>query len=261
MPSLFQFRSYVTYWLDAVDEHSLHSPFFYDFYTRVVRVSPDAAKYRPIETLRSQLLTMNKIITVDDLGAGPATSQGATRKVKDIARTSLSTPEFSSLYARIIQHFNCKNILELGTSLGINALYLASASGAGQVTTFEGASELAEMARTTFEFHPGSNITLQEGNINKTLPAFLRQAGKIDFAFVDANHRYEPTRQYADWLFARVHERSILVFDDIHYSAEMEKAWKELKRHTLVYGSADLYRCGILFFDPSLNKQHVVLQF
>lgn len=261
MPSFFQFRSYFTYWLDAVDEHSLHSPFFYDFYTRIVRAPPDAAKYRPIETLRSRLLTLKKIVTVNDLGAGTATRQGTARKVKDIARTSLSTPAFSSLYARIVQYFHCKNILELGTSLGINTLYLASASEDSQVTTFEGASEIAEIARTTFEFHQRSNITLQEGNINKTLPAFLQQTGKIDFAFVDANHRYEPTRQYADWLFARVHEASILVFDDIHYSAEMEKVWKELKGHTLVYGSADLYRCGILFFDPSLNKQHVVLQF
>jgi hypothetical protein len=27
----------------------------------------------------------------------------------------------------------------------------------------------------------------------------------------------------------------------------------------LVYGSIDLYRCGILFFDPALNKQHFIL--
>lgn len=259
MPSRFQLRSYFTYWLDAVDEHSLHSPFFYDLYTRVVKTADDA-NYQPIEALRAQLLTMDKVINVEDLGAGSAALTGSARKVSDIARTSLSTPKFSSLYARIIRHFQSKNVLELGTSLGINALYLA-ATPATRVTTFEGAPEIAEIARMTFAFRRASDITLIEGNITKTLPAFLQQTSKIDFAFIDAHHRYQPTRQYADWLFARTHDRSILVFDDIHYSAEMEKVWNELKRHKLVYASADLYRCGILFFDPSLNKQHVVLQF
>lgn len=259
MPSLFQLRSYFTYWLDAVDEHSLHSPFFYDLYTRVVKGSDDN-NYQPIETLRAQLLTMDRVINVEDLGAGSAALTGSTRKVSDIVRTSLSAPKFSSLYARIIRHFQSKNVLELGTSLGINALYLAATPEA-RVTTFEGAPEIAEIARMTFAFHPASAITLVEGNITKTLPAFLQQTGKIDLAFIDAHHRYQPTLQYADWLFARTHDRSILVFDDIHYSAEMEKAWNELTRHKLVYASADLYRCGVLFFDPSLNKQHVVLQF
>lgn len=259
MPSRFQLRSYFTYWLDALDEHSLHSPFFYDLYTRVVKAADDT-NYQSIEALRAQLLTMDKVINVEDPGAGSAALTGSTRRVSDIARTSLSTPKFSSLYARIIRHFQSKNILELGTSLGINALYLA-ATPAARVVTFEGAPEIAEIARMTFAFQQSQAITLIEGNITKTLPAFLLQTGKIDFAFIDAHHRYQPTRQYADWLFARTHDRSILVFDDIHYSAEMEKAWNELKQHKLVYASADLYRCGILFFDPSLNKQHVVLQF
>ena len=79
-------------------------------------------------------------------------------------------------------------------------------------------------------------------------------------AFMDANHRYEPTIRYFELLLKKVHEKSVLIVDDIHHSCDMEKAWKEMQRHRLVYGSADLFRCGILFFDPSLNKQHVILQ-
>jgi predicted O-methyltransferase YrrM len=99
-----------------------------------------------------------------------------------------------------------------------------------------------------------------QGNLQATLPEFLQTVRKVDFVFMDANHRYKPTITYFQWLVSRISESSIVVLDDIHYSAEMEKAWNELKTHKLVYGSADLYRCGILFFDPSLNKQHVILQ-
>jgi predicted O-methyltransferase YrrM len=259
MPSAFQIKSFLTYWLDAVDEHSLHSPFFFDFYTRIVKGKSSPTEFSSIEALRAKLLNTDQSVTITDLGAGSQKLNGSSRKISDIAAVSLSSQKFSSLYARIIRHFQCMTIVELGTSLGINALYLGSS--AGRVATFEGSSEIVEFARSTFEFHGSKNIIIQEGNIDDSLPAFLRQSGKIDLAFMDANHRYEPTVRYAELLIRKSHLRTVIILDDIHHSSEMENAWHFLRKHSLVYGSADLYRCGILFFDPSLNKQHVVLQF
>ena len=160
---------------------------------------------------------------------------------------------------RIIRHFGHAHVVELGTSLGLNALYLATAGA--QVTTFEGAPEVAGIARNVFAQQSAARIRLMEGDITQTLPAYLASAGKVDLAFVDANHRYEPTVRYFQQLLQKVHDRSMLIFDDIHYTPGMQQAWEEIRKHPLVYGSADLYRCGILFFDPSLNKQHVVLQY
>ena len=73
---------------------------------------------------------------------------------------------------------------------------------------------------------------------------------------MDANHRYDATMRYFHLISKRISEKGIIVLDDIHYSKEMGRAWKELSRHQLVYGSVDLFRCGILFFDPALNRQH-----
>ena len=259
MPLTFQIKSFLTYWLDAVNKHSLHSPFFFDFYTKVVASRKSDTDFASIEKLREKLLASTDTVQVVDLGAGSRTLRDNTRKVGDIASTSLSSPKYAALYARIVSHLRCQNIIELGTSLGINTVDLASAGG--RVTTFEGAPEILNYARSTFEFAGARNITTQEGNIDQTLPSFLQSSGKIDLAFMDANHRYEPTMRYAGLLIGRMHVGSILILDDIHYSAEMESAWHALQKHPLVYASADLYRCGILFFDPSLNKQHVVLQF
>jgi predicted O-methyltransferase YrrM len=147
----------------------------------------------------------------------------------------------------------------LGTSLGINTLYLSAGAGT-KVTTFEGALSIAGIARKVFQGFPSHDITLKTGDISKTLPDFLQASARVDFAFMDANHRYAPTLQYAGWLLERIHHKSIIVVDDIHYNEEMDRAWEALKKHPLVCASADLYRCGMLFFDPSLDKQHVVLQ-
>jgi predicted O-methyltransferase YrrM len=164
------------------------------------------------------------------------------------------------LYQRIINYYKLQNIVELGTSLGINTLYLSS-NKLSNVTTFEGSEEIAAIAETTFEFAAARNIDLITGDLKYTLSTALQHIRKVDFAFVDANHTYEATTYYFKQLLSRLHDKSIVVIDDIHYSAGMEMAWNEIRGSKLIYTSIDLYRAGILFFDPSLNKQHVILQF
>ena len=204
------------------------------------------------------MLEDNRTVSLQDYGTGAKRS--AKRTVRDIARTSLSTLKFSSLYRRIVQRYEPKVILELGTSLGINTLYLNADENA-KIVTFEGSGEVSSIADVTFQFAQAKNIQLVQGNIDTTLPSYLSLVKKIDLAFIDANHTYEATMRYFKNLLAKTHDKSVIVIDDIHYSAGMEKAWHEIRKNDLVYASADLYRCGILWFDPSLNKQHVILQF
>lgn len=241
-----------------MDEHSLHSPFLFDLYTKVIKVEQDGIP--EIEKLRVSLLKTRSEITVEDLGAGSKHFNKSKRSINDIADTSLSDLRFSLLYRRIAHHIDAKNIVELGTSLGINTLYLAQKKNA-KVFTFEGSESIAEVAQDTFAFASAKNIELIKGNIDSTLYSNLSRMPKLDLVFMDANHQYAPTLKYFEWLLMKVHHKSIIILDDIHSSSGMEKAWRELCNHDLVYTSIDLYRCGILFFDPSLTKQHVVLQF
>lgn len=215
---------------------------------------------KEIERLRQQLLIDNSLIEVTDFGAGPASGAASQRKISTIARTSLSPAKYSLLYSNIIRRYNCRNILELGTSLGINTLYLASERDC-RVSTFEGSSTIADVARGVFQTAAATNIKIIEGNIGSTLPDHLKATGEIDFIFIDANHRYQPTIAYFNLLVSYTHEKSVIVVDDIHYSDEMEKAWTEIKKHPRIHHTIDLYRCGILLFNPSVTKQEVVLQF
>lgn len=258
MSKLFQFRSFFNYWLDAVDDHSLHSPFFFDLYRNVILPGNSTADFGGIESLRRRLLSDSSAVDDVDLGAGSVVHSGR-RRIKDIAQNSLSHPSYLELYHRLVEYFHVRNVIELGTSLGISSLYLSQAKGV-ELTTFEGTPSIAAVARKNFAELGRANIKVIEGNIDTTLQGFLGLSAKIDLVFMDANHRYEPTLRYFNWLLQKVHGRSVVIVDDIHYSPDMERAWNEMKMHKLVYGSADLYRCGILFFDPSVNRQHVVLQ-
>ena len=259
--TFFQLKSFFTYFLDNVDDHSLHSPFFFTFYTHILKTHLLSESTTRLESYRKRLVEDDRSLMVEDLGAGSAHfKSNSPRKVSDIARTSLSPRKFCNLYSRIIKEYDYKNVVELGTSLGLNSLYLGL-SATTRVRTFEGSESVATIAEELFSLAGSQNIKLVRGNIDLTLPVELGTTDTLDFALIDANHRYAPTLKYFDMLASKVSEKGMVVIDDIHASQQMEKAWKSIQEDVRVHATADLYRCGLVFFDPSLDKQHVVLRF
>jgi predicted O-methyltransferase YrrM len=128
--------------------------------------------------------------------------------------------------------------------------------------TCEGAKSIATIAQQNFNALGLKNTILLQGDFAKTLPVLLQSLDRVDFAFIDGNHRKEPTLQYFEQFLQKIHSGSILVFDDIHWSAEMEAAWETISNHPAVTLSIDLFFIGILFFDPALKvKQHFTIRF
>jgi predicted O-methyltransferase YrrM len=252
---LFPVLAYLRYWLDAVEEHSLHSPFYYDLYTRVIQSNQSADP--GIEKIREHFLNSRSRIRRTDAGSGTP-GQGNDQAIADIALKSLTPWRYSRLYQRLIQSFKSKTILELGTSLGVNALYLAAEPGT-QVITFEADHGLAAIAQEVFEEQRRTNVRLVEGPLSATLHRELEIIRKIDFALIDADHREQPTLGWFNAIVRRAHDKTVAVVDDIHRDAGMERAWKQIRNHDLVHGTVDLFRCGLVFFDPRLTRQHLVL--
>lgn len=256
MATAHQVNAFIRHWLYEVDDHSVHSPYFYDLYTKHVN-----RKHRhdlPVmEDLRRELEHNKTVLEIEDMGAGVNGQKKYTRTIGQVARTSATPYRRAMFYLDLLYYCNAKRVVELGTSLGLTTLYLAQKADA-EIFTFEGSHAIANVALTNFEWSGKKNITLIEGNLNQTLHRFLEPTTKIDFALVDANHRYVPTLEYYRQLTRRLKSSSLMVIDDIHRSEEMEKAWQEIRTDTLVYGSIDLFYCGILCFDPALNKQHYI---
>lgn len=261
MSKFIQAKSFISYYLNAVNKHSLHSPFIYEFYNKVLfPLRHENKGLKEIEALRNALLKEGQVVAIQELGAGSKSSKSNLRSISQIARTSLSGIKFSCLYNRIIQYYQSKEIVELGTSLGINTLYLAN-SPHSKVTTFEGCPNLSAIALQNFEKANKQNIELVVGNIDETLHGFLKNLKKLDFVFFDANHRLAPTLSYFEACLEKADNNSIFIFDDIHWSAEMERAWQTICAHKKVSVSIDLYRCGIIFFNQNTQKQHYILEF
>lgn len=265
MYSRFQLaKKYLHYYLSASNGkgHGVHSPFVFNFIQHVLNDKKEYPCYRFIEQKRKELLSNETVIEVEDLGAGSSVIKTNKRVVKDIAASSLKPKKYAQLLFRMAQYYKPKTILELGTSFGISTAYLASANSMAGVHTCEGASSIAAIAKQNFNELGFQNIHLTKGDFANTLPTLLSQLSKIDLAFIDGNHRKEPTLNYFQQLLNHSTGSSIFIFDDIHWSAGMEEAWKEIKEHPAVTLTIDLFFIGIVILSPDItHKQQFSVRF
>ncbi len=260
---------YFRYYLTASNSkgHGVHSPFVYDFITKVLNDRSNYPAYKEVEDLRRQLLKNKTILEIDDLGAGSTISKTNQRTIASIAKNAAKPKKFGQLLYRMAKFYQSQTILELGTSLGITTCYLAKADPASRVVTLEGAGEVLSVAKENFKNLQLQNIETIEGNFDNTLPTAVQslsddQLATVDLAFFDGNHRYQPTIEYFNTILPKTNNFSFIILDDIHWSREMEQAWKYCQEHPSVTLSIDLFFIGILIFRKEIKeKQHFSIRF
>ena len=251
-------RHFLTAWNTTGE--AIHSPYLFELVRFIFRDENSYYCFTDIERRREQLLACEDTIDVLDYGSqGTAEGLLVMRRVCDIARSHLEQPKIGQLLFRIVEWLSVQSqrpleIIELGTSLGITTAYLAAPESRNSITTFEGSGEVLKIAKGVWKALKLENISWQEGNIDHTLSNYARE--RVDLAYIDANHTYEATLRYADFLLPRMVEKGIIVIDDIHYSVEMERAWDALKADARITTSMDLYHIGLLFIDPHYLKRH-----
>ncbi len=268
--SAYEAKKYIAYKLKAKNEHSIHSPFVFKLYTEVIKNKEKYYAYDELAKLRAKLLRDKTIIEVTDLGAGSKKLK-KKRTVSEIAKVSVIPKKYGELLFRLVNHFQPKTILELGTSLGLSTLYMHKASPKAELISVEGCPNthafaerftgsggesppMGETDLTSFATRKGS----QRGPrlVCSPFEKFLSEENnhKYDLVFLDGNHTYEATLSYFKILLKHVDSNSVLIFDDIYWSPGMTKAWEEIKAHPSVTVTIDLFKFGIVFFRKE-NKQ------
>jgi predicted O-methyltransferase YrrM len=254
---LFPIWSSILYWLQKEDKYSIQSPFLGELYHNLkqyLQNNPDGNQ--KIEDWRAKLLTDEEVLTINDFGAGSKKlKKNAFRKTKDITQYSTTQKKFNLIYQFFCMQSPAYHVLEFGTCVGINTLYLAEIAK-NPVWTFEGAEGLIQKAKEAPESEKNHYIL---GDISKTLPQILEKIKRVDYVLMDANHTYDATIEYFYLLQPYIHNDSILAIGDIHWSKEMESAWNTIIQNPEVTLSLDFYECGILFFKKELQKNHHIL--
>ena len=123
-------KDYIRYYFKSKTKHAIHSPFVFEFVTNVLKQKKTQNKQlAQIETLRKELSLSDKKIEITDFGAGSATKR-KTKSVSEIVLHSAKSKKYAHLLYRIIEYYQIRHILELGTSSGLTSMYLATAPSA-----------------------------------------------------------------------------------------------------------------------------------
>lgn len=243
------------------NEHDVHSPFVFKLLTEGIYKNDHDPAFEKIENIRKELLKNFTELAVTDLGAG-SSFNGIPKKrtVSEITHNFAKSPRYGRLLFHITQFLQPDVMVELGTSLGISAMYQSAGNPSGKLYTLEGCDQTAAFARSNFRKTGYDNIECITGNFNQTFPQLLESLKNVDYIFIDGNHTYEATKQYFLKSKSHISDYAVLVFDDINWSEGMKRAWKEIKSDEDVTLTLDFFFVGLVFISKNFSKQNIKLR-
>ncbi|MDP3556439.1 MAG: class I SAM-dependent methyltransferase [Bacteroidota bacterium] len=256
-----QIKKFINHYFTAKrNGHGVHSPLAYQLCEEVFYNKNHFYDFDELKKIRNELLNNQNEITIQDFGAGSKTFTSNQRKINILAKKGISSSKQSETLYKLINFLNSKTLIELGTSLGLNSLYLAKANKIGLLITVEGSENLKEFACNLATKNNISNIEFIDSTFEKALPIALSKVETLDFIYIDGNHRYETTMNYFIQALSKKNNNSVFVFDDIYWSEGMTKAWEEIKKHPSVTLSIDAFYFGMVMFREEI-KEKVDLKF
>lgn len=259
----FRIRSALRWYTSAGTRYEVTDARLAEFIREVYRDDRHYHAFDLIRAIRQYWSRQDGSVKLQSLGAPSKTTSRQERSVRSLVKTNAIDDDCGRLLFRLALWLKADRILEFGTNAGISTLYLHAADTRAQLQTVEGNPEVAALARETFAM-AGASPQLQpyvsrfDQWLHREWPTTPPEQ-PLDLFFLDGDHRYQPTLDYVRRLLPAATAQSVFVIADIHWSEEMERAWGALKKIPEVQASLDLYHFGLLFFDPTMENQHLGL--
>jgi len=257
---LFQIKSYLKFLWKSKNEHGVHSPFVFNLLTKCFYDKKQKPEYAILKKYRQSLLENNNWIEVTDFGAGSKVFKSNKRQISKIAKTAGISPKRAELLFRVSHYFKPENILEIGTSLGLATSALALGNLNAKVTTIEGCPQTAKQAQLQLQKFNYDKVENVISEFESFLISENLNSKTYNLIYFDGNHSKKATLAYFDFLLQTINNDSVWIFDDIHWSPEMEEAWETIKKHSKVTVTIDTFQWGFVFFRYEQEKEHFVIR-
>jgi predicted O-methyltransferase YrrM len=244
---------------NSKNEHGVHSPFVFNLVTKCFYNKTQHVEYHELKKYRRSLLQNRNYIEVTDFGVGSRVFKTNKRQISAIAKNAGISSKRAQLLFRMVKYFQPSEILEIGTSLGLATSALALGNKNAKITTLEGCPNTLNIAKI-------SNFKFQIPNVEFLNTEFLSYLNKIPplgargLIYFDGNHSKKATLEYFELLLPTITNESVWIFDDIHWSVEMQEAWEIIKKHPKVTVTIDTFQWGIVFFRKEQEKEHFIIR-
>ncbi|HTO35629.1 MAG TPA: class I SAM-dependent methyltransferase, partial [Flavobacterium sp.] len=135
-----------------------------------------------------------------------------------------------------------------------------------EITTLEGCPNTQNVAKNLFQsqgfdFNMSNFITTEFSNylLNLKTNSGIKQEN-YSLIYFDGNHSKKATLEYFELLLPAITNETVWIFDDIHWSKDMEEAWKIIKNHPKTTVTIDTFQWGMVFFRKEQAKEHFVIR-
>lgn len=238
----------------------IHSPFAYELVSKVLYDRSGKTGLIKMEEIVNDLKKSKDTVKVKEGGSGSLSFNSDERRISDLVKRSSVQPKFGRLLFNLVSHYKPENIYELGTSVGVSTLYLALANTLSKVKTVESDKQLCDFANDIFKDNNIKNVQVIKGIFDDVIPDLIKRYPSPDFVFIDGNHNYEATIRYY-FIFCERIKKGLMVFDDIHWSREMNMAWKEIIKDENCQITFDLFFMGIVVVNPDVTPGHYIVRY
>lgn len=263
-------KSYLKFLYHSKNEHGVHSPFVFNLVTQCFYDKKKYPEYSILKNYRNSLLQNKNTIEVADFGAGSRVFKSNTRAINQIARNAGISKKRAELLFRITNYFQPVSILEIGTSLGLatSALSLglkakpnrAELNKNAEITTLEGCPNTLNQCQFQLRKFNINNVECINAEFKSYLRSSQLSSSIFHLIYFDGNHSKQATLEYFELLLPTITNETIWIFDDIHWSPNMEAAWEIIKNHPRVTVTIDTFQWGIVFFRTEQKKEHFIIR-
>lgn len=255
-----QIKGYLSFLKQSTTKYGVHSPFVYTLITTCFNVKHERKKSNIVKAYKYFLRNNKELINVTDYGAGSKIFKTNERRISAIAKNAGISTKRAELLTRVVRYFDVETVLEIGTSLGIGTLALALGNEDTKIKTLEGCIETVKTPQTELHKYVDNKIDFIVGEFESTLPKVTKNQ-KYDLVYFDGNHKKEPTITYFEQCLPTIHNDTVFIFDDIHWSKDMEGAWEYIKNHKKVRLTMDTFNWGFVFFrKEQQEKEHFTIR-
>jgi predicted O-methyltransferase YrrM len=238
----------------------VHSPFVFNFVSTVLNRKDDENLLK-IADWRKQLLSDRGQLQTTDKGAGSVVHKDPQRTIRQLVLKSSIRHKYGRILYRLAMEYKPAEIIEMGTGIGISTAYLAKACPESRIITIEGDKEKMTYAARALVHMGLENVFMKVGSFKEILPDVLLHAKHPMMVFIDGDHTYDKTLEYFGEIKKYATKETIIIFDDIRWSEDMEKTWIAIKQDKDTVICIDLFFMGIVFFRGGIPKQDFVINF
>src|SRR6056297_847631 len=170
--------------------YGIHSPFVYNFHRNILNSSKEKTVLKDIKRIRKRLIKEQTFLYTTDLGTGSKKAEHRWLSLTEAVRRMSIPHKYGKVLYRIIEYYSLKDILEIGTGVGVSTLYLAKGKKSKTVHTIEGDPQKANFAEQLFKTHKLENVQIWINHFDEVLYFVLKKMQHLpDFIFIDGNHQ------------------------------------------------------------------------